>query len=234
MKLRPPKLTTARLCGAPRRGGKGLCCRPASKGKTRCRLHGALATGPTTAAGLARAVAAMIGGRALWMEKQRRLKQAGVIARCPGGRPTRPGSPAQARDGSLSQQATRLATEGAATMPKPASRPPLAIVPSPELAPPASPPPAPVAAPRAWAAQGHSERLDTLTNSAMDRLRDILDQPTALTDPKMLSIQKDAALSVIAAKIKVESGKMQRRNEGETLTKLLACIRAGEAADFLD
>jgi hypothetical protein len=119
-------------------------------------------------------------------------------------------------------------------MAKPASRPPLAIVPSPELAPPAAAPAAPVIVTRPWAGQGPAEKLDTLTGSAMDKLRDILDQPTALTDPKMLSIQKDAALSVIAAKIKVESGKMQRRNEGETLTKLLACIRAGEAADFLD
>jgi hypothetical protein len=118
-------------------------------------------------------------------------------------------------------------------MAKPASRPPLAIVPSPELAPPAAAPAAPVIATRPWAGQGPAEKLDTLTVSAMDTLKDILDQPTALNDPKMLSLQKDAALSVIGAQIRVQAGRIQKK-EADTIAKLLACIRAGEAADFLD
>jgi hypothetical protein len=231
MKIAAPKLTVARLCGAPRRGGKGFCCRPASAGKSRCRLHGADATGPTTEAGKAAAVAAMVAGRARWIEKQRELKAAGKIARCPGGRPSRDGSRGQPERDKVAEQG-RPAADGAVRLPKPPanSQPPThmaASVPAPLAV-----APAPVAKP--WAAQGHGEKLDTLTTSALDTLRDILAEPTALDDLKKLSVQKDAALSIIGAKIKVEAGKMQQEDRGATLNRLLACIKAGEIPTFLD
>ncbi len=69
--------------------------------------------------------------------------------------------------------------------------------------------------------------------SALDTLKDILDQSTALTDPKMLSIQKDAALSVLGAKIRVDAGRV-RRDDLTNLTRLLECMERGEPATFLD
>ena len=231
MKIAAPKISTARLCGATRRGGKGLCCRPASAGKTRCRLHGADSTGPTTDAGKAVAVAAMVAGRARWIEKQRELKAAGKIARCPGGRPSRDGSPGRSERDRIAEQ-TRPAVDGAAPMnTQPASPTPdaplAASVPVPLAA-----APAPVAKP--WAVQGHGEKLDTLTASALDTLRDILAEPTALDDLKKLSVQKDAALSVIGAKIKVESGRMQQEDRAANLNRLLACLKAGQIPTFLE
>jgi len=83
------------------------------------------------------------------------------------------------------------------------------------------------------AAQGHGERLDTLTVSALDTLKDILDQPTALTDPKMLSIQKDTALAILGAKIRVDAGRV-RRDDLTNLTRLLERMERGEPATFFD
>jgi hypothetical protein len=50
-------------------------------GKTRCRLHGGLSTGPKTEEGKARVVAAMVEGRRAWAE---RMKAEG--RKFPGGR----------------------------------------------------------------------------------------------------------------------------------------------------
>jgi hypothetical protein len=50
-------------------------------GKTRCRFHGGLSTGPRTAHGKERAVAAMVEGRRRWVE---RMKAEGK--KFPGGR----------------------------------------------------------------------------------------------------------------------------------------------------
>jgi hypothetical protein len=50
-------------------------------GKTRCRFHGGLSTGPRTSEGKVRAVAAMVEGRRRWVE---RMKAEG--RKFPGGR----------------------------------------------------------------------------------------------------------------------------------------------------
>ncbi len=229
MKIAQPKLTTARLCGAPRRGGKGLCCRPASVGKPRCRLHGADATGPTTEAGKAAAVAAMVAGRARWIEKQRELKAAGKIARCPGGRPSHVGSPGPSEQGRMAEQSRPA--DGAVSVPEqPASPTPDAPQVASMRVPVAA---APATAAKPWAAQGHGEKLETLTGKALDTLKDILDQPTALDDLKKLSAQKDAALSVLGASIKVASGRMQQEDRAANLNRLLACLKAGQIPTFL-
>ena len=49
----PPQLRGAKRCGAKNRRGLP-CARAALHGKTRCRLHGGLSTGPRTPEGLAR------------------------------------------------------------------------------------------------------------------------------------------------------------------------------------
>jgi hypothetical protein len=159
------------------------------------------------------------------------LKAAGKIARCPGGRPTAGGSIIKAGEDKVVRQA-RLVLDGAATMPRPPASP--SPVPPPAAAVLVPLDTAPTLAAKPWAAQGHGERLDSLTTSALSKLKDILDQPTALNDPKMLSIQKDAALSVIGAKIRVEAGKMQQEDRTSNLNRLLACLRANEIPTFLD
>jgi hypothetical protein len=44
------------------------CRKPVVAGRTRCRLHGGLSTGPRTAEGMATGIAAMRAGRARWIE----------------------------------------------------------------------------------------------------------------------------------------------------------------------
>ena len=86
--------TKRRRCGArlkqnievhPETGrirSKGGRCRAwAMKGKTRCRMHGGMSTGPKTDEGMARTVAAAVEGRRRWVE---RLKAEGK--KVPGGR----------------------------------------------------------------------------------------------------------------------------------------------------
>lgn len=51
----PPQLRGAKRCGAKNRRGHP-CARAALNGKTRCRLHGGLSTGPRTPEGLARCI----------------------------------------------------------------------------------------------------------------------------------------------------------------------------------
>ena len=58
---KPAKCDRAR-CGAKTRAG-GTCKAPAMWGKKRCRMHGGLSTGPKTAEGRARSLAALEGYR---------------------------------------------------------------------------------------------------------------------------------------------------------------------------
>lgn len=92
-----PTRTKPRRCDArnkqlvyvTKEGGTRLrspCCRNwALPGRTRCRLHGGLSTGPKTEEGKARVVSAMVEGRRAWAE---RMKAEGK--KFPGGR--KPGS----------------------------------------------------------------------------------------------------------------------------------------------
>jgi hypothetical protein len=57
------------------------CRNWAIQGKTRCKFHGGMSTGPKTPEGKARVVAAMVAGRRRWIE---RLKAEGK--KIPGGR----------------------------------------------------------------------------------------------------------------------------------------------------
>jgi hypothetical protein len=60
-------------------GAKLTCSRPVVPGRARCKLHGGLATGPLSDAGVERSVAAMVAGRRAWLEQ---LKQEGRKATC--------------------------------------------------------------------------------------------------------------------------------------------------------
>ena len=70
-----------RYCDAWRKCHSGYCRNWPVPGKTRCRFHGGLSTGPRTSEGKARAVSAMVEGRRRWVE---RMKAEGK--KFPGGR----------------------------------------------------------------------------------------------------------------------------------------------------
>jgi hypothetical protein len=75
-----------RRCNARCRQSPLRYCRNwAIRGKTRCKFHGGMSTGPKTPEGKARVVAAMVEGRRRWIE---RLKAEG--RKIPGG--WKPGS----------------------------------------------------------------------------------------------------------------------------------------------
>ena len=70
-----------RYCDAWRKCHSGYCRNWPVPGKTRCRFHGGLSTGPRTSEGKVRAVSAMVEGRRRWVE---RMKAEGK--KFPGGR----------------------------------------------------------------------------------------------------------------------------------------------------
>jgi hypothetical protein len=57
-------------CGARTRAG-GSCKAPVVRGKSRCRMHGGLSTGPRTAEGKARTLAALKAGFQRWVAERR-------------------------------------------------------------------------------------------------------------------------------------------------------------------
>jgi hypothetical protein len=57
-------------CGARTRAG-GSCQAPVVRGKSRCRMHGGLSTGPRTAEGKARTLAALKAGFQRWVAERR-------------------------------------------------------------------------------------------------------------------------------------------------------------------
>jgi hypothetical protein len=65
----PPKRERPR-CGARTRAG-GICKAPALPEKERCRMHGGLSTGPKTAEGKARTLAALKAGFQRWVAERR-------------------------------------------------------------------------------------------------------------------------------------------------------------------
>jgi len=59
--------------------------------------------------------------------------------------------------------------------------------------------------------QGSAERLAVLTAKSLDVAEAILSAPIDLEDKKLLSIQKDTALSIIATQVKVDESVMRER-----------------------
>jgi hypothetical protein len=77
-------------CGARVRHRHGFCKKWPVPGKTRCRFHGGLSTGPLTDEGKEKSLAAMHDGWQRWLEETRAKKAAGEIDRFPGGRKSGP------------------------------------------------------------------------------------------------------------------------------------------------
>jgi hypothetical protein len=138
--------------------------------------------------GKARAVAAMVAGRRRWVERMRELKKAGVIEKIPGGR--KPKTPSPRKSDKVIERARAVVASEGARLPALAK-----------------------SEARNWAKKTHAEKLGTLTGQALDKTREILELPCDPDNLKLLSIQKDAALSIIAAQVKVDETQLRARNE---------------------
>ena len=160
----------------------------------------------------------MAAGRARWLAQMRELKAKGLIEKIPGGR--RPGSQPRktgdkiidrARMVLAERQAERVAEDGEeATLPALTGRP--------------------------WEQMSPSAKLLTLTGKSMDTINRILDMPdeegaTPALKLKLLSIKKDAALSVLATQVKVDENRLRKRRGEDNLAKLLKAI--AEHPDFV-
>src|SRR5260221_1152312 len=122
------------FCGARTRNG-GHCRRYPVAGKRRCRLHGGCASGPRTAAGMTRTLAAMVAGRERWVERMRKAKAMGLIEKVPGGRPSK--ALAQKRDANMMSRAHAIVVQERAELPIEPALP--------------------------WEDQSHAQKLSTLT-----------------------------------------------------------------------
>jgi hypothetical protein len=80
-----------RRCNARCRQPPLRYCRNwAVRGKTRCKFHGGMSTGPKTPEGKARVVAAMVAGRRRWVERLKAEGRKVPSGRKPGSRLVKP------------------------------------------------------------------------------------------------------------------------------------------------
>jgi hypothetical protein len=186
------------------------------KGKLRCYAHGGGSTGPASPEGKARSLAARVEGRRRWVEQMRQAKAAGLAARFPGGRPPAGRYTAPPGTDRVVARARRVIEQEQQAMRK-------KIAPDPAALPATVPRPEP----------SHGDRLHDLTGKALTVINDVLDAPCAPDNYKLMSLKKDAALSILGAQIKVDVGKVRQDNVGHLL-QLLDDIRHGRPATFLD
>jgi hypothetical protein len=174
-------------CGARLKQGHGHCRRWPVHGRTRCRLHGGLSTGPRVYR--ARDMSAAIAGRRRWLERMKRAKAEGRIAKIPTGRipGRRKGEPIE-----VSRARAAMKRE-MANLPAQVDRP------FAELKPP--------------------EMLDALTPKALCKMAEILDLPTDLEalggdrvmQHRVYRLQADVAQSITAARIKVDDASLRHQ-----------------------
>ncbi len=186
--LRPtlPPLT----CGARRRHGRGICQSHPLKGHWRCKHHGGRSTGARTPEGQARVTAAMVAGRAKWVERMRRAKAAGLVERFPGGR--RPGRKARAKSGTkLVDRALRQVEHQLEEMP----------------AMPATP----------FAELDVAEKLTVIAVEGSRFLHATLQRPVTPDNPKTARLVTEAARLALALSIKVGPERMRAPKPGRML-----------------
>ena len=66
----------------------------------------------------------------------------------------------------------------------------------------------------------NSSKLDSLTQKAMDFLDEVLSEPMAVDDTKMVAIQMDAARTVLTTQLRVDDSRLKKR-QTDTLAELL-------------
>jgi hypothetical protein len=86
----------------------------------------------------------------------------------------------------------------------------------------------PPALPTTWPDQSHPEKLSTLTGKALDTVRHILDLPCDPENLKLLSIQKDAALSILATQTKVDENRLRERRGNDEIGEILRRLAAAD------
>ena len=82
---------------------------------------------------------------------------------------------------------------------------------------------------RPWGEQSNPERLSNLTRQSLDTIKAILDIPSDPQNLKLLSIQKDAALSVLASQIKVDQTRLRARDDSLLMQQLDEKVRRAKA-----
>lgn len=207
-------------CGARTRSG-GRCGNRCVAGSPRCRLHGGLGGRKPGFRAHPNTVAALKAGRERWLQKMRVAKEAGLIRKLPIGR--KPGVSGRVRSRDKRVAAAQLALERMAE----AMRNPMPQLPA-----------VTGDSVKPWAEQTKAERLSTLTDQALEVTRQILTLPIDtedLKDPaslKLISIVKDAALSTIAASIKVNDRKLQaeERRQEEAISEILRRVAESDRA----
>jgi hypothetical protein len=177
------------------------------RGRQRCKWHGGCSTGPRTAEGLARTLAAARAGRERWKEQMLRAIAMGEIERFPGGRP----------------KGSKGKPKGKMTVPRKAQ----------PTAPAAAPvPPVPITddmTKRAelveWNGKTPFQKLGALTAKALDMCNTILSLPLAdENNPRLLSAQKDVALSLLMLQFKVGEAAAEREAREHQRQEILAGI----------
>lgn len=251
-----------RLCGARLSAkqaalrGHPYCRAVVPTGLKRCGFHGGKSTGPKTAEGKARSLAAAQAGVAAYRERMRAAIEAGFIDRWwpPSDRTPfvvaykalpeeTKQSIAAARRAGFDRWAARIRAEIAAGTrddwpavaarkskpPKKEQMMPRKAAPAPVIA---APPPVPIADDLAqrremveWQAKTRAEKLDRLTDEALDIVQWVFRlPPDAEVNPRILSAKKDAALSVLALEFKVGESVAERERKDRDRAIALADI----------
>ncbi len=149
-------------------------------------------------------VASMRAGRERWLARMQDLKAAGMIKKIPGGRRPRAPTHAKASDMTVIEEARAVVVRDHGGLPA------LSVLP--------------------WQDQSHPEKLHTLTGKALDKTREILDLPCDAGNLKLLAIQKDAALSILSAQVKVDENRLRQQENGDRLlAELLRLIEEEKA-----
>ena len=126
--------------------------------------------------------AALKAGRARWLARMREAKAAGLLTRLPNGR--RPKGAAKLSADKKIARAQRIIevvmtqSSGSSALAKP------------------------------WAQMSKAEKLAAAADKGLDVAKAILDAPMDLDNTKLLALQQQTALTVIAQQIRVEQGKM--------------------------
>ncbi len=119
----------------------------------------------------------------------------GLIERFPGGR--RPKGPRPSSKGKAVEQTRAPMMDGRAKLPPVLPRPALVTSEDAGLPVPAE--------------ETHAASLSRITGKSLDLIERIVDMPCAPDNLKLLSIQKDAALSMVSLAAKVNANALQKR-----------------------
>lgn len=83
-------------------------------------------------------------------------------------------------------------------------------------------------APPAELEEDRAAELEDLTGLALQKMREILQEPTDFDQPKLVQIQLTAASNVLSAQVRVDEGRLKKRKL-DILPKLLEAIAKEES-----